>query len=129
MTDKEIIIDGVNVAGCDYAILPKDSCLAKPQPYAKETSCIACKEHNTKLNFCKNNPNCYYKQLQRKEQECEELKEASLTLAEGLNYRQNKLDNYKQALKKIEEYCKNHKYTGWVDVEGIMDIINEVKKC
>lgn len=28
----------------------------------------------TKHNLCKNNPNCYYKQLKRKEQECEELR-------------------------------------------------------
>lgn len=76
MTDEEKIeIDGVDVGGCCYAILPKNQCPAKIKSYAKETSCIACKEHNTKLNFCKNNPNCYYKQLARKTQECEELKE------------------------------------------------------
>ena len=74
MTDKQIIIDGVDVSGCSYIIPPHKQCPNKPMPYAKETSCIACKEHNTKLNFCKNNPNCYYKQLKRKEQECEELK-------------------------------------------------------
>lgn len=71
---KEIIIDGCNVAECEYAILPKNQCPAKSMPYAKETSCIACKEHNTKLNFCKNNPDCYFKQLKRLEKENEELK-------------------------------------------------------
>ena len=76
MTDKyKIEIDGVDVSGCCYAILPKNQCPAKIKPYAKETSCIACKEHNIKLNFCKNNPNCYFKQLARKTQECDELKE------------------------------------------------------
>lgn len=71
---EEIIIDGVDVSKCNYAILPKKQCPMKSMPYAKETSCIACKEHNTKLNFCKNNPNCYFKQLNRKGRECEELK-------------------------------------------------------
>lgn len=66
MTDKPIIIDGVDVSGCRYAILPKSQCPQKAMLYAKEVSCIACKENNTKLNFCKNNHNCNYKQLQRK---------------------------------------------------------------
>lgn len=68
-------IDGVNVGECDYAILPKKQCPMKSMPYAKETSCIACKEHNTKHNFCKNNPHCYFKQLKRAEQKLEEIKE------------------------------------------------------
>ena len=68
------IINDVEVEGCDYAILSKSRCPAKSMPYAKETSCIACKEHNTKLNFCKNNPNCYFKQLQRLKEENENLK-------------------------------------------------------
>ena len=63
--DKVIIIDGVDISECSYAITPKRQCPNKPMPYAKETSCIGCKEHNTKLNFCKNNPDCYYKQLKR----------------------------------------------------------------
>lgn len=75
MTDKEIIIDGVDVSKCDYAILPKNQCPAKSMPYSKETSCIACKEHNTKHNFCKNNPNCNFKRLKRKEKECNEYKD------------------------------------------------------
>lgn len=60
MTDKEqIIIDGVDVRGC------KDRYCG--------TNC-----GNTGLScpdiMYENNANCYYKQLQRKEQECEELK-------------------------------------------------------
>lgn len=46
---------------------------------------IACKENNTKLNFCKNNHNCNYKQLQRKTAECEELKKA-LAIKTGKDY-------------------------------------------
>ena len=52
MTDKEhIIIDGIDVSGCIYL------------PYCED-----------KQGNCGNNPNCYFKQLQRKTQECEELK-------------------------------------------------------
>lgn len=94
MTDK-IIIDGIDVSECNYAILPKQQCPMKPMPYAKETSCIACKEHNTKLNFCKNNPNCNFKQFKRAEQK----------------------------LEKIKDYCLKNKVAGWVDIEGIVEII------
>lgn len=145
MTDKEIIIDGVNVTGCNYVILPKDSCPAKSQPYAKETSCIACKEHNTRLNFCKNNPNCYYKQLQRKEQECEKLKEdIAMAGISGIIELCHENKRYKQALDKIEENNKelrsilldfNNSYqisefylTNFdTKTKEIRDIINEVK--
>ena len=54
MTDKQIIIDGVDVAGC---VRLQDD----------EISCDLGGE-------CKGWENCYYKQLKRKEQECEELK-------------------------------------------------------
>ena len=71
---EEIIINGVDISECNYAILPKKQCPMKSMPYAKETSCIACKEHNTRLNFCKNNPNCCFKQLKRTEQKLEKIK-------------------------------------------------------
>lgn len=54
MTDKKIIIDGVNVAECEYHSSTPNNELC----YMKG-------------NKCGDNPNCYYKQLQRKEQECE----------------------------------------------------------
>jgi len=83
MTDKQIIIDGVDVSGC-YCYVST----------SKEYSCgLTCSKFH--YRFCKENPNCYYKQLKRleneyegfavkytdmeialhnKEQECEELK-------------------------------------------------------
>ena len=60
MTDKQMIIDGIDVSEC---INRNDLKFAS---------------YNCYLNGgcqCKDNPNCYYKQLKRKEQECEELKE------------------------------------------------------
>lgn len=64
MTDKQIIIDGVDVAGCKH--------------YEKHTfyDCNETCEDNGAIVCinCKDNLNCYYKQLARKTQECEELK-------------------------------------------------------
>ena len=57
MTDKEqIIIDGVDVVGCKYFNRFRSIC------------------HNKNLCCdCEKNPNCHYKQLKRKEQECKKL--------------------------------------------------------
>ena len=62
MTDKQAIIDGVDVSGCKklmQGIVP-----------------FGCMEDRKTCN-CMNNPNCLYKQLKRKERECEELKKAN----------------------------------------------------
>ena len=60
MTNKQIIINGVDCSQCEcYNPKIKMDCLLYP----------------LQSDACKNTPNCYYKQLKRKEQECEELKE------------------------------------------------------
>ena len=67
MTDKQIIIDGVGVSGCKY--LMNDKCLIL------DMVCSVCS-------------NCYYKQLKRKEQECQQA-----------------MDNYVQLdLQRVKEY-------------------------
>ena len=141
---KEIIIDGVDVSECDYAILPKKQCPAKSMPYAKETSCIACKEHNTKHNFCKNNPNCNFKQLKRKERECENLNVVTTTqrktnieltvrlgemvLKNGDLYQLQK--KYRQILDEIKEFCKQELQDdkqAYINANCILDIIIKAK--
>ena len=73
MTDKQIIIDGCDVAGCEYLGLYKE-CKLK---------CGSCCPID-----CSDNPNCYYKQLKRKEQECQQA-----------------MDNYVQLdLQRVKEY-------------------------
>ncbi len=93
---ESIIINGVDVGECSYAILPKKQCPMKSMPYAKETSCTACKENNTRLNFCKNNPNCYFKQLKSKEQECEKYKKFIETV-------KSRIKGYKES---CDEFCQ-----------------------
>lgn len=63
MTDKQIIIDGVDVSGC---ILRR----------RKEPNCTVCNGYSSKVfEFdCSDFKNCYFKQLKRKEQECEKLR-------------------------------------------------------
>lgn len=76
MTDKEIIIHGVNVAECEFYEL------------------CGCIDDNHELNECKDNPNCYYKQLKRLEFENKLLKadyEASEQENKKLKYYLNKI--------------------------------------
>ena len=65
--NKEIIIDGVDVSGCEHLYREID-CLA----HIDFSEC--CEGYNHSYGYCPN-IDCYYKQLKRKEQECEELKE------------------------------------------------------
>lgn len=117
---EEIIIDGVDVAGCEYALTPKKQCPVKPMYYAKETSCIACKEHNTKLNFCKNNPNCYYKQLKRLKQENEELKALNEKICEDCS---EQIKYYWKVFEEIRALCIHSRF---IVTDLIQDKINEV---
>lgn len=68
MTDKEIIIDEVDVNRCAYITYRESN------PICSETGM-----------YCSGYDICYYKQLQRKKQEC---------------------DHYKQVLEKIEEFVE-----------------------
>ena len=120
MTDKEqVIIDGVDVSKCNFAILPKDSCPAKSRPYAREISCIACKEHNTILNYCKNNPNCYFKQLAHKTRECEKYEKRAVCFKDvnkQLGYKYLTIKQECESLKKdyaeLEQECERLKSYG-----------------
>lgn len=73
MTDKQIIINGVDVSGCDFLAKKDDYCSYSGVTYAYKGQCMCSDEE-----MCKEHPKCFYKkvlkQLKRKEQKCEELK-------------------------------------------------------
>lgn len=130
MTDKEIIIDVTNLEECKY--FKGVGCINSP---FKFWGC-------TKLGgMCSEHPNCYYKQLKRKEQECEELKQWKKD-AENLFKTQTDnadkiINRYKQALDEIEELAKHNNFlvrdpfcgTGYRDLSGqILNIINKAKE-
>ena len=106
-TDKQIIIDGVDVSGCPYSKIGKYNKYCEQDLYDDGTPVFTCDEYT----------NCYYKQLKRKEQECERLKQ---TLAEIKEVAENAycLTNYtnkdmaqfaKQILQKISEVENDNK--------------------
>ena len=105
MTDKQIIIDGVDVSGCEWI---------REVGLDSEYICT-CNSPNKTSGYCKYNPNCCYKQLKRKEQECDRLRfpmpdtnYAILTKEEFEQLNQLKAENegLKKLLKvRIEDLC------------------------
>ena len=70
MTDKQIIIDECKVSECKYfngyqRIVRNNECIVDMQ-----NACI----EEIKTKPCSQKYNCYFKNWQRKEQECEQLK-------------------------------------------------------
>ena len=137
MTDKEqIIIDGINVSGCEFYDKDKKYCLtlkmypngfSNPSCFSGDfQECIQdCK--TCPYTFCHSNSNCYFKQLARKTQECEELKSQ---VDEDYNYYTTELktlrdiisnkekrnaalsltsDHYRKALEEKEQECEELK--------------------
>lgn len=66
-TKQQTIIDGVDVKECDWLWLNTE------KPY--NSRCFKFKDVYSQCEDCKKYPNCYYKLLARKTQECKELKE------------------------------------------------------
>ena len=100
MTDKQIIIDGVDISKCKHYDEVFNYC---DQSYLGEGGLLK----NTKNpKRCDCSPNCYYKQLKRKERECDMWK--NLTVDNGavaLKYQQQ-LDQLKQILAEIKEIAE-----------------------
>jgi cell division protein FtsB len=134
---EEIIIDGVNVAGCDG--LNKNSLPLKQCNLLQ----FKTKDGGIAGRWCTDHSNCYYKQLKRLEQENKELKEQN----ETLNYQWHKqseigdewykiAEKYKTALEKIRDLCIHYEntndkcvincYAHFIVTDLIQNKINEV---
>lgn len=92
MTDKQIIIDDVDVAGCKYFNRFRNICRNK-------NLCCDCGE----------NPNCYYKQLKRKEQECEALQMSDNEAREIVAELKAECKELKEKVKELNQ--------GWIDCD------------
>ena len=109
MTDKQIIIDDCihlnewkHCDICEKLIKTKDSANGKKREHLLTEEDLRCDFY----------PNCYYKQLKHKEQECEELKETLAEIKEiaetisqpmGTGKSCNRVILAKQILQKISE--------------------------
>ena len=116
---EEIIINGVDVSGCEK----QGETIAGITCGNGERIRLA-NEIITKHKLCKDNPNCVYKQLKRKEQECEELKKIinetknskldlkSFLVGEAIqNEYEQQLDQLKQTIAEIKEIAEPYEMT------------------
>lgn len=131
MTDKQIIIDGCDVSGCSlyednpkYRMWGTCDCMRSmvDQSGYDELAGAECKGYN-----------CYYKQLKRKEQECEELKEERNEYFELMAIRTevlakiaNKLGMNTGIIENKELFCKIDQLKA--ENEHLNDLLNQALK-
>ena len=121
MTDKEeVIIDGVDVSGCRYykeslnlEYMRIDSCKGYGFCIHKLPSREFVISPRYNIPRCHRQKFCNYKQLQSKEQECEELKKENLAYKQTCEDLKNALDESMQECldlaKVIEEYSQKQR--------------------
>lgn len=131
MINNKVIIDGVDVCGCGFF-----------HPEYNDTDChiaLAFADQYDGCIKCEQNPNCYYKQLQRKTQECEKLEKelkreenninefqkGILVITEGLNKRQIAFEEIEKIAITNCGYCANAKCPR---MENILGFINKAKE-
>lgn len=116
MTDKEIIIDGVDVSGCFHY---------------KNQSCIA-DYLLTDLDFsnakCAYSPNCHFKQLQRKTQECEQKEKELLSNEKIINKLMKEVDELKQECEKLKNQVDEDYNYYTTELKTLRDIISNKEK-
>ena len=113
MTDKQIIIDGVDVAKC--------------RCFTSEWDFNNC-GHICKGTECKYKRLWYKKQLKRKEQKCEELINQRDKFEFGNNILEHERNKYKQALDEVKEYCNRYSTNSIGFKQCILDIISKTEE-
>ena len=98
MTDKEIIDDGVDVSGCNCFIEKMNFPNNLEGGYYNQNNLCECGVQGVESYpfFCRDNPNCHYKQLKRKEQECELLKEDEKYLLNVIDHLQKQKNEWEE---------------------------------
>ena len=134
MTDKQIIIDNIDVSGCKFYSEKLSTMkgtglisVAKSNGFCTHNirglDNSSCYDAHIEFAKCKNN-NCYFKQHKRKEQECEELKK-ELESTKGLVTVGNR--QIIQSLEKVED-LKNELHSKVEFIQEQRNIIDEYSK-
>jgi hypothetical protein len=104
MTKEPIMIDDVDVSGCHHLIDDYQWWNIAGQEEHDINRCALSFDKYRDFeedDFCKENPNCYFKQLKRKEQECEELKDLADHNGRVCNERLDKIDELEHNINKL----------------------------
>lgn len=141
MTDDQIIIDGCNVLKCRYFLKDNEGQDYNTDEFVKgcceaKGSCIGYEFAG--YGLCRGDKDCYFKQLARKTQECEELKEKQKIIGKAIYKESIELCNentrYRKALEEIEKVCikdtrefADGTAVRYDSLDEILDIINKAK--
>lgn len=118
MTEKqEIIINGVDVSKCDKLIVN--------QLYGYACNC---EEDTHIISSCKNRHNCYYKQLARKTQECEQKEKELLSNEKIINKLMKEVDELKQECEKLKNQVDEDYNYYTTELKTLRDIISNKEK-
>lgn len=114
MTDKQIIINDVDVSGCECFYINAS------HPERKECINPYCK------GLCEDNPNCYYKQLKRQEQECESLKSENSTFEELVKTQEENIAELIRRYNQRSSECEDYKTLA---KQHLADFFEKEKEC
>lgn len=105
MADKQIIIDDVDIAGCEFAVKPINDNRIKCHCAKGLLQLVKMQEQpeSIKSGLCENNPDCYFKQLSRKTQEYEEFKDKIKYMEEYIKTVENARDELERENKFLKE--------------------------
>lgn len=120
---SEIIIDGVDVSGCEFYEEMRE--LPDNLNGGYYIQHCYCGLQGDNYCICNKNPDCYYKQLKRLQAENEELKEATDNLLQVQYALADSCNKYSKALEEIREILKGNKDG---DIDEMINKINEVLK-
>ena len=98
MNEQRIIINNVDVSECEHVCV--STSLFKEKTYVKCSAFFL--ENNDSYCDCTDNPNCYFKQLKHKEQECFELANVYHYLVKIANNRLNKIKDLQQQFDQLK---------------------------
>ena len=97
MSRKPIIVDGVDVYECEHLREEFTECYLNDPDIDYINYCCAY------TNECKKYSDCYYKQLKRKEQECEMLKNITTLQSKDMHNKKQQLNQLKEENEILEK--------------------------
>ena len=124
---KQIIIDGVNISECKSLIDGRNHFAYEDEFYCAAENKGTFWNGITYYHLCQDCPNCYFKQLARKTQECEELKDLTYRLENQRETYYKEFLRIKSALEEIEKIvgeCPAFDY----NAKQIFSTINKAKE-
>ena len=124
MDKKKIMIDNVDVSECEHVRV--STSLFKEKTYVKCPAFFL--ENNDSYCDCTNNPNCYFKQLKRKEQKCEKLEKTLTEINDIAEILAPMTDEYENCYDRDRCFeCEFTEDCQYFNIKQILQKINEVK--